>query len=108
MNRKIALLVKRIFDIVSSLIILVLFSPLIVVISLLMKFYDGAPIFFLQPRLGLHGKPFVIFKFRTMKNTKDEKLGPGVLLIKAKKFECIKRVFDEFSVDYSITKFWGH
>ena len=73
MNRKIALLVKRIFDIVSSLIILVLFSPLIVVISLLIRFYDGAPIFFLQPRLGLHGKPFVIFKFRTMKNTKDEK-----------------------------------
>jgi len=73
MNRKIALLVKRIFDIVSSLIILVLFSPLIVGISLLIRFTDGAPIFFLQPRLGLHGKPFVIFKFRTMKNIKDEK-----------------------------------
>lgn len=73
MNRKIALLVKRIFDIVSSLIILVLFSPLIVVISLLIRFNDRAPIFFLQPRLGLHGKPFVIFKFRSMKNIKDEK-----------------------------------
>jgi len=39
---------------------------------------------------------------------KNEKLGPGVLLIKAKKFKEIKKVFDEFAVKYSVKKFWGH
>jgi len=39
---------------------------------------------------------------------RNEKLGPGVLLIKAKKFEEIKRIFNKFDVQYSIKKFWGH
>ena len=39
---------------------------------------------------------------------KNEKLGPGVLLIKARKFEEIKKIFDKFDVKYSIKKFWGH
>lgn len=37
-----------------------------------------------------------------------ERLGPGVLLIKAEKFEDIKKVFDKLNVKYSIKKFWGH
>jgi hypothetical protein len=36
-----------------------------------------------------------------------EKWGPGVLLIKASKFEEIKKIFDEFNVKYSVKKFWG-
>jgi len=39
---------------------------------------------------------------------RKEKLGPGVLLVKAEKFEEIKKVFDEFDVKYSVKKFWGH
>ena len=38
---------------------------------------------------------------------RKEKLGPGVLLIKAEKFEEIKKVFDKFDVKYSIKRFWG-
>ena len=41
-------------------------------------------------------------------NKKNERLGPGVLLISAKKFEEIKKIFDEFDLKYSIKKFWGH
>lgn len=37
-----------------------------------------------------------------------EKLGPGVLLIKAEKYEEIKKVFDKFRVKYSVKKIWGH
>ena len=37
-----------------------------------------------------------------------EKLGPGVLLIKAEKFEEIKKIFDKFNMKYSVKKFWGH
>ena len=39
---------------------------------------------------------------------REEKLGPGVLLIKAEKFEETKRVFDKFNVKYSTKKIWGH
>jgi len=39
---------------------------------------------------------------------KKEKMGPGVLLIEAKKFEELKHIFDKFSVQYSFRKIWGH
>ena len=96
MNRTIALLVKRIFDIVSSSIALVLLFPLIAGISILILFTDGAPIFFLQPRLGLHGKPFVIYKFRTMKNMEDEK---GILLSDEKRLTRIGRLLRKTTLD---------
>ena len=102
----VALLVKRIFDIVSSFIALVLFFPLIMGISLLIIFNDGTPIFFLQPRLGLDGKPFVIIKFRTMKNTKDNK---GNLLSDEKRLTRIgiflrKTTLDELPELFNILK----
>jgi len=62
---------KRIFD----LIILVLFLPVIAftitVLSVLIIFFLGKPVFFLQPRIGFKGKEFKIIKFRSMKNTRD-------------------------------------
>ncbi len=62
---------KRIFD----LIILVLFLPLIffilTVLSVLILFFLGKPVFFLQPRIGFKGKEFNIIKFRSMKNICD-------------------------------------
>ncbi len=96
MTRSIALLVKRIFDIVSSFIALVLFFPLMAGISLLIIFNDGTPIFFLQPRLGLHGKTFVIIKFRTMKNIFDEK---GNLLSDEKRLTRIGKFLRKTTLD---------
>jgi lipopolysaccharide/colanic/teichoic acid biosynthesis glycosyltransferase len=62
---------KRAFD----LIILVLFTPVIVftiiVLSLLIIFFLGKPVFFLQSRIGFKGKEFKIIKFRSMKNIRD-------------------------------------
>ena len=57
---------KRIFDIVFSIIGLILFSPLILVFSAIL-FYDKGPVFFKQERVGYKGKPFMIYKFRTMR-----------------------------------------
>jgi len=57
---------KRLIDIVGSLIGLTLSSPLIIILSLIIYFTMGRPIFFKQVRPGLKGKPFVIYKFRTM------------------------------------------
>jgi hypothetical protein len=39
---------------------------------------------------------------------KDEKLGPGILLVNAEKFDVVKKVFDNFNIHYSVKKFWGH
>ncbi len=62
---------KRIIDILLSLILLILLSPLFISISIYTLINIGKPIFFIQNRPGLHGKVFKMYKFRTMKNTKD-------------------------------------
>jgi len=59
--------VKRVGDVVFSSLILVLISPLLLAISLLILILDGGPVLFKQQRVGLNNKPFVIWKFRTMK-----------------------------------------
>lgn len=70
--RKTKLIIKRIFDILSSLFALILLLPLMILISLLAWVTMGRPIIFKQPRIGLHGKEFFIYKFRTMSNKTDE------------------------------------
>ena len=72
--------VKRSTDILVSVPCLVLFSPLFVIISLAIKWEDGLPIIYKQERIGLHGKPFNIYKFRSMK-ADAEKDGPNLLEI---------------------------
>ena len=66
----------RVFDIIISIVILMIFSPVIIVISVLIFVIDGRPIIYKQFRIGYKGRKFIIFKFRTMSNTifKDEKL----------------------------------
>ncbi len=59
--------IKRCGDIILSLIALILFSPLILVISVLIKLEDGGPVIFTQSRITIAGRPFTIRKFRTMK-----------------------------------------
>ena len=58
--------VKRCGDIGLSLLALALFSPAILIISLLIKLEDGGPVIFSQSRLTIAGRPFTIHKFRTM------------------------------------------
>jgi len=62
---------KRFFDFCISIIILILFSPIILTVAILVRIKLGSPIFFKQQRPGLHGKPFYFYKFRTMTNDKD-------------------------------------
>ena len=71
----------RTFDVLFSIIILIIFSPIIFIISILIWIFDGRPIIFKQLRVGYKGKEFVIFKFRTMKNVffKQEELRLTVL-----------------------------
>ena len=59
-------LVKRLFDVVFSFLGLIFFSPLILAFSLILSFSDG-PVIFRQERIGYKGRPFIIYKFRTMR-----------------------------------------
>ena len=59
-------MIKRLGDIVLSLLALIVFSPFILLISLLIKLEDGGPVIFRQPRLTANGRQFTIRKFRTM------------------------------------------
>lgn len=79
-NNRMERFVKRSTDILVSVPCLVLFSPLFVIISLAIKWEDGLPIIYKQERIGLHGKPFNIYKFRSMK-ADAEKDGPNLLEI---------------------------
>ena len=58
---------KRLFDIALSLAALILFSPLFLLIAILIKLTSAGPIFFTQERVGLNGRPFRMLKFRTMR-----------------------------------------
>lgn len=66
-KKKIQLLIKRLFDIVFSSILLILLSPVFLYVSIKIKLDSEGPVFFKQKRVTLHGKEFEIFKFRTMK-----------------------------------------
>ncbi len=63
---------KRIFDIVCSLIILLLFFPFGLIISLLILLESRGGIFYRQERIGRYGKPFRLFKFRSMRKNADK------------------------------------
>lgn len=59
----------RFFDILISILILLILSPVLLLVSLLILLIDGNPIIFKQPRIGYKGEEFIIFKFRTMNNS---------------------------------------
>ncbi len=58
---------KRAFDIAFSILVLVLSSPVMLLIALMIKLSSKGPVFFVQERIGLKGKPFNIIKFRSMR-----------------------------------------
>lgn len=65
-------MVKRIFDIVSAVILLLVFMPILSLLLILIKWKLGSPVFFKQVRPGKNEKPFVMFKFRTMLDAVDK------------------------------------
>ncbi|MDA3791454.1 MAG: sugar transferase [Desulfobacula sp.] len=64
---------KRFFDFLISLILFVVLLPVFVLVGILVRYKLGAPVLFKQMRPGLHGKPFIMYKFRSMTDKRDEK-----------------------------------
>lgn len=63
---------KRVLDFLVSFVLLILLSPLLLFIALWIRTDSSGPIIFKQTRVGLHGKPYTIYKFRTMVTNADE------------------------------------
>lgn len=74
-------MIKRIFDIFFSLVILSILLPLFILISIAIVIDDGLPVFYLQERIGKNFQPFKLFKFRTMYKDSDKK---GLLTISSR------------------------
>lgn len=72
MKRKVFLFVKRAFDIIVSLITLIILAIPMIIVAILIKLEDGSPAIFKQLRMGKKLKPFYIYKFRTMKTQREE------------------------------------
>ena len=70
-------MLKRTFDFLSSLIGLIVISPILVTISILIKKEDRGPVFYRGARVGRFGKLFRIFKFRTMVVNAEKMGGPS-------------------------------
>ena len=70
---------KRVLDFIIAAVCLVVFAPLFLICIVAIWLEDGAPTIFRQERIGLHGKPFYIYKFRSMR-CDAEKDGPQLLL----------------------------
>ena len=87
--------IKRIFDFVLALFLLVLFSPLILITALLLKITQGSVIF-TQNRPGLNEKIFKIYKFKTMSDERDEK---GELLSDELRLKAFGKIVRSLSLD---------
>ena len=66
LRSEVQLNIKRLMDIVGSLVCIILFSPIMAVVAVLVKKSSPGPIIFCQERVGLHNKPFKMYKFRSM------------------------------------------
>ncbi|GIV27305.1 MAG: glycosyl transferase [Bacteroidia bacterium] len=66
-------MIKRLFDILFSLVALILLLPIFILIAIAIVIDDGFPIFYLQERVGKNFRPFKLFKFRTMYKDADKK-----------------------------------
>lgn len=67
--------IKRAMDIIGATCGLVLFAPVMLVVAVLIRVTMGSPVLFRQVRPGLHGRPFTLYKFRTMLDLRDAQGG---------------------------------
>lgn len=71
-RHRVSLLIKRVFDIIVAGLLIVVLSPVMIILSIMIKADSKGPVFFRQVRVTRYGKPFRIFKFRTMVDHADE------------------------------------
>ncbi len=99
------LFVKRSCDIVFALLGLLLLSPVFLIVYLMLKFHEGGHVIFSQERIGYKGKPFTIYKFRTMEE-QAEPDGPQLATVKDSRLTPIGKVLREHHLD-ELPQLWN-
>lgn len=99
------LCIKRAFDIVVSAVMLVVLLPVFLVVSLLVWFTSEGPIFYKQERIGLHGIPFDIIKFRTMR-VHAENGTPQITLDNDDRVTKVGKYLRKYRLD-ELPQFWN-
>ena len=77
LTNTINMLIKRIMDFIGATAAIIIFSPVMLISALLIKLTDGGKVIFAQERVGLHNKTFMMYKFRSMREQKDEEEKEG-------------------------------
>ncbi|MDZ5470433.1 sugar transferase [Bacillus sp. 31A1R] len=90
------MILKRTFDFFISTMAVVLLLPLFLLLACLVKYKLGSPIFFKQQRPGLHGKPFHLYKFRSMSDKRDR---DGKLLPDLQRYTPFGNFLRRYSLD---------
>ena len=104
--------IKRIFDIVVGVIAVIIASPVMLVIAVAIKAYDGGPVFFIQDRLTRNGEVFRIYKFRSMRvqgadekqsitKKNDDRITPVGHIIRKLHLDELPQVFNIIKGDMS-------
>ncbi len=94
---------KRLFDLIVGAILLIVTAPLIAILALLIRWRLGRPVLFRQQRPGLYGRPFTIYKFRTMTDARDR---DGNLLPDAERLTPFSRFLRSTSLD-ELPELWN-
>src|SRR5699024_12826758 len=87
---------KRLIDIVFSLILLIVLSPIIIITAILVRMKLGTPIIYTQERVGLNNEIFTLRKFRSMTNETDEN---GELLSRDERLSMYSKIIRSTSLD---------
>ena len=102
--------IKRLFDLEVAVPSVIILSPVLVLIGILVRFKIGSPVLFRQVRPGLQGRPFIIYKFRTMTDARDE---GGNLLPDSERLTKLGRFLRKTSMDelpelFNVIKRYAH
>lgn len=90
--------IKRIFDFVASLIGIIIISPILTIVAICIKLDSKGKVLFLQKRIGKKGKPFNIYKFRTMVSD-AEKLGKQITIGKDSRITRVGAFLRKYKID---------
>ncbi|MDP2809151.1 MAG: TIGR03013 family PEP-CTERM/XrtA system glycosyltransferase [Rhodocyclaceae bacterium] len=101
--------IKRFFDIFAAIVLLIVFSPLILIAALLIALEDGFPIFYRQERVGLNGRLFNVIKFRSMRRDAESDGKPRWATKNDDRVTRVGRVIRKLRIDelpqlYSVLK----
>lgn len=94
---------KRLFDLVAAVVLLVVLWPLLILLAILVCIRLGMPLFFIQVRPGLYGKPFKLFKFRTMMDVRGTQ---QQLLSDSERLTAFGRILRNSSLD-ELPELWN-